>query len=90
MISKLTYVGDLRTEAMHLGSGNSIVTDAPKDNEGKGEAFSPTDLVATALASCMMTIMGIVARRDGMNIDGLTAEVDKIMSQSLFLYQRLQ
>ena len=82
MISKLTYVGDLRTEAMHLGSGNSIVTDAPKDNEGKGEAFSPTDLVATALASCMMTIMGIVARRDGMNIDGLTAEVDKIMSQS--------
>ena len=82
MISKLTYVGDLRTEAMHLGSGNSIVTDAPKDNEGKGEAFSPTDLVATALASCMMTIMGIVARRNGMNIDGLTAEVDKIMSQS--------
>ena len=81
MISKLTYVGDLRTEAMHLGSGNSIVTDAPKDNEGKGEAFSPTDLVATALASCMMTIMGIVARRDVMNIDGLTAEVDKIMSQ---------
>ena len=56
MTSKVTYKGDLRTEAYHIQSGNSIVTDAPVDNQGKGEAFSPTDLVATALASCMLTI----------------------------------
>jgi len=82
MISKVEYKGDLRTEAVHLSSGNAIVTDAPVDNQGKGEAFSPTDLVATALASCMLTIMGIVAKRDGIEIEGATAEVEKIMSQS--------
>ena len=82
MISKVEYKGDLRTEAVHLSSGNAIVTDAPVDNQGKGEAFSPTDLVATALASCMLTIMGIVAKRDGIDIEGATAEVEKIMSQS--------
>ncbi|MBT7042682.1 MAG: OsmC family peroxiredoxin, partial [Candidatus Marinimicrobia bacterium] len=65
MISKVVYKGDLRTEASHLQSGETIITDAPVDNEGKGEAFSPTDLLATALASCMLTIMGIVAKRDG-------------------------
>lgn len=80
MISKVVYQGDLRTEATHLKSGNTIITDAPLDNEGKGEAFSPTDLVATALASCMLTIMGIVARRDGIDIEGTKADVEKIMS----------
>ena len=80
MISKVIYQGNSRTEAVHLRSGNTIITDAPVDNEGKGEAFSPTDLVATALASCMLTIMGIIARRDGININGSVAEVEKIMS----------
>ena len=80
MIATVVYKGDLRTEATHLQSGNTIITDAPVDNEGKGEAFSPTDLVATALASCMITIMGIVARRDGIDIEGTTAEVEKVMS----------
>lgn len=81
MIAQVEYKGQLRTEAKHLSSGSVIVTDAPKDNQGKGEAFSPTDLVATALASCMITIMGIVAERDGIDIEGVTADVDKIMSK---------
>lgn len=80
MTSKVIYVGDLRTEATHIQSNTIIYTDAPKDNFGKGEAFSPTDLVATALASCMISIMGIVARRDNMTpVDGATAEVLKVM-----------
>jgi uncharacterized OsmC-like protein len=79
MISKVVYMGDLRTESIHLQSGKTIITDAPIDNQGKGKAFSPTDLVATALASCMLTIMGIVAKRDGIMIEGTTAEVEKIM-----------
>ena len=79
MISKVTYKGSLRTEAIHVRSGNSIITDAPIDNQGRGEAFSPTDLVATALASCMLTIMGIVADRNHIKINGFTAEVEKIM-----------
>ena len=79
MISKVTYKGSLRTEAIHLQSGNTIITDAPIDNHGKGEAFSPTDLVATALASCMLTIMGIVANRNHLKINGTTAEIEKIM-----------
>ena len=79
MTSKVTYEGSLRTKALHIQSGNSIVTDAPVDNEGKGEAFSPTDLVATALASCMLTIMGIVAERNDVELKGTTAEVEKIM-----------
>jgi len=81
MIAQVEYKGQLRTEAKHLRSGRVIVTDAPIDNQGKGEAFSPTDLVATALASCMITIMGIVAERDGIDIEGVTADVDKIMSK---------
>ena len=81
MIAQVKYKGQLRTEAKHLRSGSVIVTDAPIDNQGKGEAFSPTDLVATALASCMITIMGIVAERDGIDIEGVTADVDKIMSK---------
>jgi len=80
MISKVVYKGDLRTEATHLASGKTIITDAPVDNEGKGEAFSPTDLVATALASCIITVMGIVARRNDIEMDETTAEIEKIMS----------
>ena len=82
MISRVTYQGDLRTEAVHIQSGDVIVTDAPIDNNGKGEAFAPSDLVATSVASCMLTIMGIVAKRDNINIDGTTAEVEKTMSRS--------
>ncbi len=79
MISTVVYKGDLRTEATHIKSGETIIMDAPIDNQGKGEAFSPTDLVATALASCMITIMGIVAKRDGIKMVGTRAEVEKIM-----------
>ena len=82
MISKVVYSGSLRTEATHLASNQKIITDAPIDNHGKGEAFSPTDLVATSLASCMMTIMGIVAERNQIDIKGATAEVRKIMGEN--------
>ena len=82
MISKVKYKGELRTEAEHLRSGKTIITDAPIDNQGKGEAFSPTDLVATALASCMLTIMGIVAERDGIKLEGTIAEVEKDMAEN--------
>ena len=82
MSSKIKYLGNLRTEATHLRSGISIITDAPVDNNGKGEAFSPTDLVATALGSCMLTIMGIVARKDNIYIEDTTVEVSKIMSKT--------
>tara|TARA_B100001248_G_scaffold166724_1_gene126145 strand:- start:496 stop:894 length:399 start_codon:yes stop_codon:yes gene_type:complete len=81
-MSKVTYSGDLRTEACHIQSGISIVTDAPVDNQGKGEAFSPTDLIATGLASCILTIMGIVAERYDFKLIGTTAEVEKIMGSS--------
>ncbi|MBC7695498.1 MAG: OsmC family protein [Burkholderiales bacterium] len=78
--SKVTYLGELRTEATHLQSNTTVYTDAPKDNHGKGEMFSPTDLVATALGSCMISIMGIVAMKEGINtVDGTVAEVTKIM-----------
>lgn len=80
IVSTVTYTGDLRTEATHQQSGNRIITDAPVDNHGKGEAFSPTDLVATALASCMITIMGIKAGDMGVDITGSAAEVTKVMS----------
>ena len=82
MISRIEYKGELRTEAVHLKSGKTIITDAPIDNQGKGEAFSPTDLVATALGSCMITIMGIVAEREGIILNGTTAEVEKVMATS--------
>ena len=82
MTSKITYEGGLRTKARHIQSGNSIVTEAPVDNQGKGEAFSPTDLVATALASCILTIMGIVAERNNFKLIGTTAEVEKVMGSS--------
>ena len=78
--SKVTYQGDLRTTAIHLQSSNEIITDAPIDNQGKGEAFSPTDLLATSLASCMLTIIGIKARDMEIDIAGTTAEVTKVMA----------
>ncbi|WP_068837957.1 OsmC family protein [Pontibacter akesuensis] len=77
---KSIYNGGLRTTAQHLASGNSIITDAPVDNNGKGEAFSPTDLVSAALGSCMMTIMGIVANRSDIDIEGMEVEITKIMA----------
>jgi putative redox protein len=77
-----SYLGSLRTQASHLKSGNTIITDAPVDNNGKGEAFSPTDLVCAALSSCMITIMGIVADREKIDLTGLTSEIVKIMSSS--------
>lgn len=80
MTSKVVYLGGLRTEATHLKSGNRIITDAPTDNHGKGEAFSPTDLVATALGSCMTTIMGIAADSHDIDIKGTTVDVEKIMA----------
>ncbi len=81
MTSKVTYLGGLRTTCQHLKSGNSFITDAPTDNNGKGEAFSPTDTVATALASCMLTVMGIKAESlEGFNLEGSVALINKIMS----------
>lgn len=80
MTSKVVYTGSLRTEAEHLKSGAKIITDAPTDNHGKGEAFSPTDSVATGLASCMLTVMGIKAEEIEVNLKGTTAEVTKTMA----------
>ena len=74
------YLGALRTQDTHLLSGNQILTDAPPDNNGKGEAFSPTDLVCAALSSCMMTIMGMMAEKEGIDLTGLRSEVTKIMA----------
>ena len=73
------YSSELRTESTHLQSGETYITDAPIDNEGNGEAFSPTDIIATGLANCMLTIMGIVAKRKSLDIKGTKAEVTKIM-----------
>lgn len=75
------YEGQLRTEATHVASGTSIQTDAPVDNHGRGEAFSPTDLVGTALGTCILTTMAIVAERHSVDLVGSTVNVKKIMSQ---------
>ncbi len=80
MTTKTQYLGNLRTEIEHLQSGTKIITDAPLDNRGKGESFSPTDIFASSLCSCMLTIMGISAQTHGFSIDGATAETDKVMS----------
>ena len=77
--SNTVYLGELRTENKHIQSGQKLITDAPIDNQGKGEAFSPTDLVATALSDCMMTIIGIKARDKGIDMVGTTIETTKIM-----------
>lgn len=79
MTSTVVYEGSLRTVCTHLRSGNSFETDAPLDNNGKGERFSPTDLLATSLATCMITVMGIKARKLGFDLDGVKIEVLKIM-----------
>ena len=81
--SNIIYLNELRTNAVHLASESSIITDAPKDNHGKGESFSPTDLVATALGSCMATVIGIVARRKELPVEGMTVAVRKFMSDDL-------
>lgn len=78
--STVTYLGDLRTSCTHLASGQQIITDAPVDNNGKGEAFSPTDLVATAYASCMITIMGIYCANHELRFEHAEASVTKHMS----------
>jgi uncharacterized OsmC-like protein len=77
---KTIYLGELRTEAKHVLSGDKILTDAPLDNQGKGEAFSPTDLMSASLGSCMFTIMGIAAREHAFNIDGTNCSITKIMA----------
>lgn len=78
--SNVTYLGDLRTSSIHLQSGTEIISDAPLDNNGRGEAFSPTDTVANSLASCMFTVMGIKAKEMNVDFSGATAEVTKIMA----------
>ncbi len=78
--SKVTYLGELRTSSIHIQSGSEIISDAPVDNNGKGEAFSPTDTVANGLASCMFTVMGIKAQDMGLDFSGSTAEVTKVMA----------
>ena len=76
----LEYQGDLHCRAVHGPSGTALVTDAPKDNQGRGESFSPTDLVATALGSCILTVMGITARALALNLIGATATIEKEMT----------
>src|SRR3954451_4504895 len=79
--SKITYNGGLRTTSIHQRSGNEIITDAPVDNQGKGERFSPTDLLATSLGNCMLTIMGIKARDMNVSLDGTEVIIKKHMKQ---------
>lgn len=79
---KNEYLGQLRTRATHLRSGNSLITDAPVDNQGKGEAFSPSDLLATALGSCMLTIMGIAAREHHIDLEKVELETTKVMTDN--------
>jgi putative redox protein len=78
---KLSYEGELHCSAVHTPSGNTLVTDAPVDNNGRGESFSPTDLVATALGACMATVIGIVARRKDIAVEGMAINVRKFMSE---------
>ena len=78
---EIVYEGDLRTKAVHLSSGTEILTDAPLDNQGKGEKFSPTDLIATALGSCMLTIMGIAANVQKIDISNTRVKVEKVMGE---------
>lgn len=80
--SEVVYKGELRTVCTHIKSGQQIITDAPVDNNGKGEAFSPTDLLATSLGTCMLTVMGIVANRNNINIEGTKVEILKVMAEN--------
>jgi len=79
---KTIYTGDLQTIATHVRSGRTLVTDAPVDNQGKGENFSPTDLLAASLGSCTMTIIGIAARNHNFSVDGTRMEITKIMAEN--------
>lgn len=80
--SIIVYTGNLRTHNTHLQSGNTMITDAPTDNRGKGETFSPTDLMSTSLCNCILTIMGIKAMDSGFSIDGASAEMTKTMTSN--------
>ncbi|MFO7879434.1 MAG: OsmC family protein [Bacteroidales bacterium] len=80
--SNIEYLGKLRTKNIHERSGNMLVTDAPVDNHGRGEAFSPTDLMSTSLANCIFTIMGIRAEEAGFSLIGATAEMEKTMASN--------
>lgn len=84
------YLGGLRTEDTHLKSGNKVITDAPPDNNGRGEAFSPTDLVCASLSSCMMTLMGILAEREKIDLTGMTSSITKIMASNPRRIQEIQ
>ena len=86
----VTYLGGLRTEALHVRSGEKIITDAPLDNLGKGEAFSPTDLMSTSLACCMMTLMGIAAEARSISLVGLQARVVKHMASGPRRVERIE
>ena len=88
--AEITYLGDLRTRATHTRSGQEIITDAPLDNHGKGEAFSPTDLVSAAFLSCMITVMGIAANTHQIDISGLRATVTKHMASDPRRISRLE
>ena len=90
MTSKVTYIGDLRTSSTHIQSGVEILSDAPTDNNGKGEAFSPTDLVANALASCMFTIMAIKAKAINVELSGSTASVTKHMQADPRMIRKIE
>ena len=79
---KCTYLGDLKCEAKHLQSGHKIKTDAPLDHCGKGENFSPTDLLATSLGSCLLTIMAIKARSNGWELENISLNIDKVMTKN--------
>jgi putative redox protein len=81
-IANGTYLGELRVEVTHLKSGKTIITDAPPDNQGKGESFSPTDLMSVSLGTCMLTIMGIAARTNKINIEGTKMKVSKVMGSN--------
>ena len=88
--SKVTYLGALRTRNEHVKSGSTYITDAPLDNHGKGDAFSPTDTVATALANCMLTVMGVKARDLGIDLEGSVAEVTKVMASEPRRIERIE
>ncbi len=82
MTSIVNYLGNLRTESVHISSNDMILTDAPRDNNGKGEAFSPTDLVATSLSSCILTVIGIISKRIKYDLVNTKSSVKKIMSNN--------
>ena len=82
MTSEIIYKGELRTTCTHLKSGQEIITDAPTDNQGKGEAFSPTDLLATSLGSCILTIMGIAAKTHNINLLDTKIQITKFMGEN--------